>query len=81
MLMFIKIKVTLVQVHVAVVGYFLHFIAVQFDLNYIFYFGHHFWVVYNALSVVVVVSDYFLWVVAHWVLASEIDSYKVIFKD
>ena len=56
MLMFIKVKITLVQVHVAVVGYFLHFIPVQFDLGYIFYFGRLFGVVYNAWSVVVVVG-------------------------
>ena len=80
--MFIKVKITVrVQVHVARVGYFLHFIPVEFDLGYIFHFGHKFWVVYNVSSVVVVVADNILWVVAQWVLRSEIDSYKVIFKD
>ena len=80
--MFIKVKITArVQIHVAVVGYFLHFIPVEFDLGYIFYFGHQFWVVYNGWSPVVVVADNILGVVAQWVLRSEIDSYKVIFKD
>ena len=81
MLMFFKVKITiLVHPHVTVVGYFLHFIPVQFDRGYIFYLSRHFWVVLKPWSVVVVVVENFLWVVA-WVHASEIDSYKVIFKD
>ena len=78
-LIIIKVNITLVQVHVAIrnTRYFFKFIlgVLHFDLDYPIDFGPQFFAVYNSTCVIVVVEEYFLWVIA-WVNRSKIDSWK-----
>ena len=73
-LIMFKVNITLVQVYIAIIdGNFRYFILVHIDLDYPIDFVPESFAVYNIASVIVVVEEYFLWVIV-WVNGSKIDS-------